>query len=180
MQFDVGNLLAVIVGGLLVFAAQWFVSRQNAKTEAQRWKKEELREVRRDIVRFREERTRTVFEALDRLAELWDIDSVSTLAEAIGYDGEKIDPTSEEYKNQLAENKRNRFTQIQKDISSASRIHEPEIRKAVTELLWTGTEPDAIPPEGAPSLQEVSIRLENWIFNPKLDYDSVQYNLKRV
>ena len=176
MQFDVSNLLAVLLGGLLVFVAQWFASRQNAKTEAQRWKKEELREVRRDIVRFREERTRPVFEALDRVAEHWDTDSIIALADATGYTGEKVDIESEEYQQQVEERRRKRFEQIQKDISSASRIHEPEIRKAVTELIWTGTEPEGTSLEGTPNLQEVSIRLENWIYNPKLDYDSVQHN----
>jgi hypothetical protein len=167
MQFDVGNLLSVLLGGLLVFFAQWFASRQNAKTEAQRWKEEELRETRRDIVRFREERTRPVFEALDRLAEEWDTDSIIDLAEATGYKGEEIDIKSEEYQQKVKERKRKRFEQIQKDISSASRIHEPKVRKAVTELLWAGTDPDNIRPEGAPTLQEVSSRLENWIFNPQ-------------
>ena len=180
MQFDVSNLLAVLLGGLLVFVAQWFASRQNAKTEAQRWKKEELREVRRDIVRFREERTRPVFEALDRVAEHWDYDSIYDLAEATGYEGDHVDTESEEYKQKLKEIRRKRFEQIRKDISSTSRIHEPDIRKAVTELLWAGIAPHGIPPKGTPTLQEVSTRLENWIFNPKLDYDSVQHNQKRV
>lgn len=176
MQFDVTNLLSVLLGGLLVFAAQWFASRQNAKTEAQRWKKEELREIRRDIARFREERTRPVFEALDRWAEHWDTDSIIYLADATGYTGEEVDTKSEEYQQQQKEIKRQRFEQIQKDISSASRIHEPEIRTAVIELLWTEPEPDDTQSKGTPTLQSVSSRLENWIFNPKLDYDSVQHN----
>jgi hypothetical protein len=179
MQFDIGNLLAVLLGGLLVFAAQWFASRQSAKTEAQKWKQEEIREVRKDIVRFREERTRPVFEALDRLAENWDFDSTFDLAEAIGYEGEHVDRESEEYKQKLKEMRRKRFEQLQKDISSASRIHEPETRRAVAKLLWAGTTPDDILPEGTASLEEVSIKLENWIFNPKLGYNSVQHNQRR-
>jgi hypothetical protein len=167
MQFDIGNLLAVLLGGLLVFAAQWFASRQSAKTEAQRWKEEEHREVRRDIVRFREERTKPVFEALDRVAHRWDIDSVADLAEATGYKGEKVDIESEEYKQKVKEARQNYFDQMQKDISSAGVIHEPAIRKAVRHILWQSTNPDAIVQKGDPTLQDTYIALESWIFNPQ-------------
>ena len=45
MQLDIGNIVSVLLGGLLVFVTQWVVSRQN-------WKKEELRE--KDRIRLRE------------------------------------------------------------------------------------------------------------------------------
>ncbi|GAH81197.1 unnamed protein product, partial [marine sediment metagenome] len=102
-------------------------------------------------------------------------DSLVELADAVGYEGEKVATESEEYKQRRRERKQKRFEQIRKDISSASIIHDPGIRKAVAQLLWTSTDPDAISPKGSPSLQEVSLRLENWIFNPKLDYNSAQH-----
>jgi len=37
MELDIGNLVSVVIGGLLVFAAQWLVSRQSAKVEVQKW-----------------------------------------------------------------------------------------------------------------------------------------------
>lgn len=123
-------------------------------------------------MRFREERAKPVFEALDRMARIWDIDSLAELADAVGYEGKKVDTKSEEYKQQRRERMQKRFEQTQKDISSASIIHDPGIREVVTQLLWRSTDPDAILPKGSPSLQEVSLRLENWIFNPKLNYNS--------
>ncbi len=175
MQLDIGNLISVFIGGLLVFAGQWFASRQSAKTEAQKWKQDELREVRRDIVRFREERAKPIFEALDRVAHTWDIDSLVELADAVGYEGKKVDTKSEEYEQQAKERRQKRFERIQKDISSASIIHDPTIRKAVTQLLWRSIDPDVPLTVGSPSIQEVSLRLENWIFNPKLNYNSAQH-----
>lgn len=80
----VGSVVSAMIGGSLVFLGQWFTSRQSSKTEVQKWKQEEQREVRRDIVRFREDRTKPVFEALDRVAHRWDIDSIIELAEAVG------------------------------------------------------------------------------------------------
>lgn len=181
MQIDFGYIVGVILGGLLVFVTHWFTSRQSAKVETQRWKQEELREVRKDIVRFREERAKPIFEALDRMAHTWDIDSIVELADAVGYEGEKVvDTKSEEYKQQQKERKRKRFGQMQEDISSANIIHDPVLRKAVTQLLWTSTDPDAIPVEGTPSLQDVSRQLENWIFNPVLDYNSLQSKDKTI
>jgi len=174
MLFDISNLISVLIGGLLVFFGHWFTSRQSAKIEIQRWKQEELREVRRDIVRFREKRAKPVIEALDRMAHTWDFDSIIELADAIGYEGEKPDTKGEEYKQQQRERKQKRFTRIQEDISSANVIHDPDLRKAVTKLLWTSTDPNAIPPKDTPSLQDVSHELENWIFNPKLDYNLIQ------
>ena len=169
MPLDVSNIISVIIGGFLVFAGHWFASRQSTKVEIQKWKQEGLREVRRDIVRFREERAKLVFEALDRAAHRWDVDSIIELADAVGYEGEKVDRNSEEYEQRRKEHKRKYFEQMQKDISSAGVIHDPDIRKAVTQVLWQSTEPEAAPDKGFPTLQDAYLRLENWIFNPRLD-----------
>lgn len=174
MQFDFSNIVSVLIGALLVFAGQWFASRQSAKVEVQKWKQEELREVRRDIVKFREERAKPVFEALDRVAHRWDIDSVFNLAEAVGYEGEKVNRDSDEYKQRRREQKREYFEQMQKDISSARVIHDSDIRGAVSQILWQSTDPEAIVRKDSPILQDVYLRLENWIFNPQLDYNAVQ------
>lgn len=175
MQLDIGNIVSVFIGGLLVFLGHWFASRQSAKVEAQKWKQEKLREVRRDIVRFREERAKPVFEALDRVAHRWDIDSIIELADAVGYEGEKVNSNSEEYKERRREQKREYFEQMKKDISSARVIHDPGIRKAVSQVLWQSTDPELIAEESSPSLQDAYLKLENWIFNPQVDYNSVQY-----
>ena len=163
-----------MIGGSLVFLGQWFTSRQSSKTEVQKWKQEEQREVRRDIVRFREDRAKPVFEALDRVAHRWDIDSIIELAEAVGYEGEKVNRDGNEYIQQKREQKRKYFDQMQKDISSARVIHDSDIRGAVSQILWQSTDPEAIVRKGSPILQDVYLRLENWIFNPQLDYNAVQ------
>ena len=165
MQFDVSNLVSVLVGGLLVFAAQWFASRQSAKTEAQKWKQEELREGRRDIVRFRQERARPIIEALDRATRRWDADTYFELADLVGYDGEKVE-NSEEHKKQLQERRKKYMNQLVDDISAATTIHDERIRKLVTEILWQSTEPEA-DQKYQERLREAYLQLENWIFNPQ-------------
>lgn len=170
----VGSVVSAMIGGSLVFLGQWFTSRQSSKTEVQKWKQEEQREVRRDIVRFREDRAKPVFEALDRVAHRWDIDSIIELAEAVGYEGEKVNRDSDEYKQRKREQKREYFDKMQKDISSARVIHDSDIRGAVSQILWQSTDPEAIVRKESPILQDVYLRLENWIFNPQLDYNTVQ------
>ena len=170
----VGSVVSAMIGGSLVFLGQWFTSRQSYKTEVQKWKQEEQREVRRDIVRFREDRAKPVFEALDRVAHRWDIDSIIELAEAVGYEGEKVNRDSDEYKQRKREQKREYFDKMQKDISSARVIHDSDIRGAVSQILWQSTDPEAIVRKDSPILQDVYLRLENWIFNPQLDYNTVQ------
>jgi hypothetical protein len=166
MQLDYGNLISVVTGGLLVFAGQWFSSRQSAKVEAQKWRQEELREVRRGIVRFREERTKPVFEALDRVAHSWDVDSLFGLAEAVGLEGEKVDTENEEYKQRRKRQKEKYFAQMKQDISSAGVIHDPDVRKAVTRVLYESIEAEGYP-QGSPTLQDAYLGLEKWIFNPR-------------
>jgi len=178
MQLDIGNIISVFIGGLLVFAGQWFASRQSAKTEALKWKQEKLREVRRDIVKFREERSKPVFEAIDRVAHRWDVDSIIELADAVGYEGEKADNKSEEYKQRRKEQKQKYFDQMKKDISSVSVIHDSDIRKAISRILWQSTDPELIPDKDTPTLQDAYLKLENWIFNPQVDYNSVQHSGK--
>jgi len=178
MQLDSGNIISVFIGGLLVFAVQWFASRQSARTEALKWKQEKLREVRRDVVRFREERSKRVFEALDRVAHRWDVDSIIELADAVGYEGEKVDVESEEYKQRKKEQKQKYLGQMKEDISSANVIHDPDIRKAVSRILWQSTNPELIPDKDTPTLQDTYLKLENWIFNPQIDYNSVQHSGK--
>lgn len=165
MQFDVGNLLSVLVGGLLVFATQWFSSRQSAKTEAKKWKQEELREGRRDIVRFRQERARPIIEALDRATRRWDADSYFELADLVGYEGEKVE-NSGEHKEQLQERRRKYMNQLMDDISAATTIHDEKIRKLVTQILWQSTQPEA-DNKYQERLREAYLQLENWIFNPQ-------------
>ena len=161
------EIISVIIGGLLVIAGQWIASRQSAKIEVQKLKQDELKEVRRDIVKFREERARPILEALDRVANSWSVDSYVELAENIGIESEKIDTNSEEYRKMTRGRKKQYFEQMQKDISSASVIHDPVLRKAVNKVLWLSLDPDAILQKGDPTLQEVYQGLEDWIFNPQ-------------
>lgn len=170
----VGSIVSAMIGGSLVSLGQWFTSRQSARVEERKWRQEELREVRRDVVKFREERSKPVIEALDRVAHRWDIDSIIDLAEATGYEGEKVDRDSEEYKQRKREQKGKYFVQMQKDISSARVIHDSDIRGAVSQILWQSTDPEAIVRKDSPILQDAYLRLENWIFNPQLDYNAVQ------
>lgn len=166
MQFDAGNLLSVLVGGLLVFAAQWFASRQNAKTEAQRWKQEELREGRRDIVRFRQERARPIIEALDRATRRWDADSYFELADLVGYHESEVVENSEEHKKDLKGRRRKYMNQLMDDISAATTIHDEKVRKLVMQVLWQSAEPEA-QEKYQERLREAYLQLENWISNPQ-------------
>lgn len=178
MQIDFGYIVAVLLGGLLVFATNWFTSRQSAKVEEQKWKQEELREVRRDIVRFREERAKPIMEALDRATRSWDAESYFELADLVGYQGEKIDHKSEEYKKELNERRKKHLNQLIDDISSARIIHDETIRKLVTQVLWQSTEPEA-DDKYMKRLQDAYLQLEKWIFYPRLDYNSVQSRHKQ-
>jgi len=165
MQFDVSNLLSVLLGGLLVFAAQWFASRQNTKTEAQKWKQEELREGRRDMVRFRQERAKPIIEALDRATRRWDAESYFQLADLVGYhEAEKVE-NSEEHKKEVGERRKKYIHQLMDDISAATTIHDEKVRKLVLQALWQSTEPEA-DEKYHERLREAYLRLENWIFNP--------------
>ncbi len=165
MQFDFGNLISVLVGGLLVFAAQWLASRQSAKTEAQKWKQEELREGRRDIVKFRQERARPIIEALDRATRRWDAESYFELADLVGYEGETVE-NSDEHKKDLQERRKKYMNQLMDDISAATTIHDEKVRKLVTQVLWQSTEPEA-DNKYQERLREAYLQLENWIFNPQ-------------
>lgn len=165
MQLDVSNLLSVLLGGLLVFAAQWLSSRQSAKTEAQKWKQEEIREGRRDIVRFRQERARPIIEALDRATRRWDPESYFQLADQVGYQGEKVE-NSEEHQEQVQERRERYVNQLVDDISAATTIHDEEVRKLVIQVLWQSTEPEA-DSKYEDRLREAYLQLENWIFKPQ-------------
>ena len=166
MQFDVGNLISVIVGGLLVFAAQWSASRQSAKTEVQKWKQEELREARRDTVRFRQERARPIIEAIDRANRRWDAESYFQLADSIGYyESEKTD-NSEARKIEIKERRREYIHQLMDDISAANTIHDEKVRNLVVQVLWQSTEPETSQ-DYYDRLREAYLQLENWIFSPQ-------------
>jgi len=178
MQIDIGNIVSVVIGGLLVFAGHWFTSRQSTKVEMQKWKQEELREVRRDVVSFREERVKPIIEALDRAAHRWDAESHSELAAIVGYHGEEVDVKSEKYKRKRHERRKKYFEQLKDDISAASTIHDESVRRLVTQVLWQSTEPEA-EPQFSERLQEAYLQLENWIFNPQLDYDSTRHRQKQ-
>ena len=171
MQIDIGNIISVVIGGLLVFGGQWFTSRQSARTEAQKWKKEELREVRRDIVKFREERSKLIIEALDRAAHRWDAESHYELSYVTGYEGEEINVNSPKYKRERKERKRKYYEQLQDDISLAGTIHDENVRKLVTQVLWQSTDPEA-DDQYTKKLQDAYLQLEKWIFNPQVEYDS--------
>ena len=168
MEFDVGNLVSVVIGGLLVFAGQWFASRQSARMEERKWKQEQLREVRRDVVRFREERARPVFEALDRVAHRWDYDSVAELADKMGLVAEKVDTTTDEYKQRQRERKEERFAQMKSDIAVTYTIHDPVVRKTVSQVLWNSTDPDFVPDMGSPTLQDAYLKLEDWVVDAQM------------
>jgi len=165
MQIDVGNIISVLIGGLLVFAGQWFASRQSAKVEEKKWEQEELREVRRDMVRFREQRAKPIIEALDRAAHRWDYESYTELADVVGYEGEVVDITSDEYKRKSYERRKEYFEQLQDDISAASTIHDDSVRKLVTQVLCQSTDPghDA---QFSKRIGDAYLQLEKWIFNP--------------
>jgi hypothetical protein len=171
MEFDFSNLISVGIGGLLVFAGQWFASRQNAKVEIQKWRKEELKEVRRDIIKFRKERTIRIIEALDRASHRWDAKSYFELLTVTGAEFEAVDTASEEYSNKRKEQKQKYVSQLADDISAASTIHDDSIRELVTNVLWQSpnSEVDA---KYNDNLREAYLKLENWIFNPIQDYGS--------
>lgn len=155
MEFDIGNVVSVVIGGLLVFAAQWFLSRQHTK-----------RERREAVRRFREQRARPVFEALDRVAHSWDYDSFAELAEMIGVEGTKVDSNSEDYKQRRREQKRKNFEQLQEDISAANTIPDDAIRKTVKEVLYASVDPNSIIEKDSPTLKDAYLQLERWIFEP--------------
>lgn len=179
MPIDAGNILSAFIGGLLVFGGQWFASRQGAKLELNKLKHQEIFEQnnmkfqetkdRRDsITKFRQERAKPVFEALDRVSHAWDSDSYLELAESLGYQDTTVDPHDEEHKKRQEEWKNIHFKQIQNDISACQVIHDSELRKAIIKLIWHSIDPDMPPPKGTLSLDEVYTRLENWIHNPQM------------
>lgn len=169
MQIDVGNTISILIGGLLVFAGQWFASYKNAKIEERKWRQEALREVRRDVVKFREQRVKPIIEALDRVADRWDVESILELADATGYAGEKIDSSTEEYKRQSHERKAKYFEQMKSDIAAASVIHDPDVRRTITRVLRESIDPEFVTEENSPTLQGAYLKLENWIFNPQIN-----------
>lgn len=166
MELDIGNIVSVIIGGLLVFGTQWFSSRQHAKVESIKWQHQEERERGEGIRRFREQRARPVFEALDRAAHRWDIESFAELADMIGFEGTKVDFNSEEYKQRRREQKRKYFEQLQADISAADIIHDDAIRRIIKEVLYASVDPDLIMENDSPTLKDAYVQLEKWIFEP--------------
>lgn len=173
MQIDIGNIISVVIGGLLVFGGQWFVSWQSTRVETQKWKHDELREIRRDMVKFRENRTKPIIEALDRATHEWDFPSYMELADLVGYKGEPVDTESEEYKKEHKEQTKKRLNQLIDDISAAGTIHDRSIRELVTRVLWQSADPDQAD-EYTKNLQDAYLQVEKWIFNPQLDYNSLQ------
>ncbi len=169
----IGSIVSAMIGGSLVFLGQWFTSRQSAKVEAQKWKQEELREVRKDIVRFREARSKPIIEALDRAARSWDADSYFELAKMAGYEFESVDVTSEEYIKEDKERQKKYLNQLVDDISATGMIHDEDVRELVTNILWQSTNSDA-DEQYNQKLQDAYLKLEKWIFNPHVDYNSVQ------
>jgi hypothetical protein len=177
MQMDISNIISVIIGGLLVFGGQWFASRQTAKLELNKLKYQDIAEQNRmrfqedkerceSITKFRQERAKPVFEALDRVSHMWDSDSYFDLAESLALRGKTIDPNDEEYKKKQEERKTKRFQQIVDDISACDVIQDTQLRNAITKLIRNSIDPDMLLPEGSMSLDEVYTKLENWIFNP--------------
>lgn len=161
-----GSVGSAIIGGSLVFLGQWFASRQSAKTEAQKWKQEELREARRDMVRFRQERAKPIIEALDRATRRWDAESYFQLADLVDYHESEKAETSEEHREEIKERRRKYIHQLMDDISAATTIHDEKVRKLVLQVLWQSTEPEANK-EYHERLREAYLQLENWIFNPQ-------------
>ena len=94
------------------------------------------------------------------------------LADAVGYEGEKVDTNNEDYKKQDKERKEKHFAEMKSDISAARIIHDPELRRAVMRVLRQSTDPPGVPAKGSPTLQDAYLRLEKWIFDPRLDYNS--------
>lgn len=179
MQVDFGNIISVLIGGLLVFGGQWFASRQTVKLELSKLRYQEFIEQNgmrfqetkdrcESITKFRQERAKPVFEALDKVSHRWDSDSYFDLAESLAYRGKTVDPNDKEYKEKQEEWKAKRFQQIIDDISACDVIQDTQLRNAITKLIRNSIEPDMPLPEGSLSLDEVYKRLENWIFNPLL------------
>ena len=168
MSIEITSILSAIIGGLLVFGGQWLASRQHVKTEAKKWELERQREIRQDIVRFREQRTKPVFEALDRAAHAWDVNSMMELAKVTGYEFEVVDPSSEEYKKQAKESKRKYVSQLQDDICATATIHDEKVRNLVANVLWQSPNSDA-DERYEQKLHEAYSQLENWIFNPTVE-----------
>lgn len=155
MQIDIGNIVSVVIGALLVVSGQWFLSRQNAKTE-----------YREAVRKFREERARPVFEALDRVSRRWDYESYLELADLVRFEGEEINKDSDEYKRQRKERRKRTFEQAQDDISTADTIADEGVRKLVKKVLWANLDPNLVRDQSAPTLHDAYLQLEKWVFKP--------------
>lgn len=163
---DIGNIVSAIIGGLLVFGGHLFTSRQHTRVEAIKWQQQEERERREAISRFREQRARPVFEALDRAAHRWDFDSYAELGDIVGYEGERVDTKSEEYKRQRSERRKKYFEQLQDDISVADVIHDDAVRKIIKKILYASADADSAIEKDSPTLKDAYLQLEKWIFEP--------------
>jgi hypothetical protein len=86
----------------------------------------------------------------------------------IGYYGEKINPEQmETYEKERQKRSQERLDKAVEDISTAARIPDPEVRKALLKALWRGiTRPEVDSQEILKVIDEASIKLEAWIFEP--------------
>lgn len=164
MQLDMGNILSVIIGGLIVLLGQWLNTLKSEKLESIKWKHEESKRHHEAISRFRELRAKPIIEALDRAARRWDFEAHVELMEAAGYRGEHIDVDSNEYKRQVAEGRRKYIEQLQDDISAADTIHDDEIRTLIKDVLWRTVDPDYRGKDFPDKLKEAYLKLENWMY----------------
>ena len=84
----------------------------------------------------------------------------------IGYEGERVDIKSEEYKQQLSERRKEYFQQVQDDVSAADIIHDDAIRKVIKKVLYASVAPNSIIKKDSPTLKDAYAQLEKWIFEP--------------
>lgn len=166
MQLDVGNLVSVIIGGLIVLSGQWLTTLRSEKLESAKWQHEESKRQHDAISKFREIRAKPIIEALDRAAHRWDYEAHVELMETAGYHGEDshIDTNSEEYKKQVAVKRGEYVQQLKDDISAASTIYDDEIRTLITNVLWRTVDPDYRGKDFPEKLKEAYLKLEKWIY----------------
>ena len=100
LSMDIGNIVSVIIGGVIVIAGQLLLSFFNSRTEKNKLQHEDIRNRSEAIGRFRERRVQPIIDALDRATRRWDADSYFELADMVGFEGHIVDTKSEDYEKE--------------------------------------------------------------------------------
>jgi hypothetical protein len=163
---DIGNIVSVIIGGVIVIAGQLLLSFFNSRTEKNKLQHEDIRNRSEAIGRFRERRVQPIIDALDRATRRWDADSYFELADMVGFEGHIVDTKSEDYEKERKKRRQEYFDKLQEDISAVKTIHDKKVRSLATSVLWKSATLDSYNDEYYADLEQAYRELENWIFNP--------------